>query len=349
MQKSLDSSDLDSRAQQLLKVLIERYIEDGLPVGSRTLARASGLDLSPATIRNIMADLEDMGLLRSPHTSAGRVPTVEGYRLFVDSLLQVKELQPGEIQVFKQQLSADGDEQSLLASASSLLSGITHLAGVVSLPRREQQAIRHIEFLPLSERRVLAIIVVNAGEVLNRILRCERDYDVNELQQVANYLNQHYAGEDLTRVRERLLTELDAVRDSVNRLMHAAIEMMQQLRTDTRREDLVMAGESNLIGFEELADLPRLRQLFEAFYEKRGILHLLDRCIGAEGVQIFIGSESGFEVLDHCSVVTAPYSIDGQVVGVLGVIGPTRMSYDRVIPVVDVTARLLGAALNPHH
>jgi heat-inducible transcriptional repressor len=349
MSKSLASTDLDIRARHLLKVLVERYIAGGQPVGSRTLARASGLDLSPATIRNIMADLEEMGLLRSPHTSAGRVPTVEGYRLFVDTLLQVKELGPGEIQVFERQLNVDLDEQTLFTSASNLLSGITRLAGAVSLPRREQQAIRHIEFLPLSERRVLAIIVVNEGEVLNRILRCERSYEAAELQQVANYLNEHYSGQDLAGVRERLLHELDAVRDSMNRLMRTAIEMIGQLKAEPPREDLVLAGESNLIGFEELADLPRLRQLFEAFNEKREILHLLDRCIGAEGVQIFIGSESGYEVLDHCSVVTAPYSVDGKVVGVLGVIGPTRMSYDRVIPVVDVTAKLLGSALNQRH
>ncbi|MEJ2645339.1 MAG: heat-inducible transcriptional repressor HrcA [Gammaproteobacteria bacterium] len=340
--------ELNERAQHLLKVLIDRYVSDGEPVGSRTLARDSRLDLSPATIRNVVADLEELGFVRSPHTSAGRVPTVRGYRFFVDSLLTVKPLDSVEIGRLRQQLDIDTDIKELVGSVSGLLSAITRLAGVVTLPRRENAALRRIEFLPLSENRVLAILVFSEREIQNRIVHVDRPFSAAELQAASNYLSEQFAGKGLMEVRRALLREMKETRDTMDRLMRAAIHMADQVFSGTDEdEDYVLAGQTNLMDFRELCDVEKLRHLFEAFSEKREILHLLDQCVKADGVQIFIGEESGYQALDECSVVTAPYSIDDRVMGVLGVIGPTRMAYERVIPIVDTTARLLGAALNP--
>lgn len=345
------TTGLNERAQRLLKALVEHYIRDGEPVGSRTLSRDSGLDLSPASIRNVMSDLEELGFITSPHTSAGRIPTVKGYRFFVDTLLTVKPLAQQEVRLMHERFAApDANPQALLASASGLLSAVTRMTGVVTLPRREHVAWRHIEFLPLSDQRVLAILVVNDGEVQNRILRLERSYTAEELQRIGNYLNTHYVGRDIHAVRAAVLNDLRHTRESINDLMLAAITLAEQVAQDSGREQggtYVMAGETNLMEWAELSDVEKLRRLFAAFNQRREILHLLDRCIAAEGVQIFIGEESGYQVLDECSVVTAPYKVDDEVVGVLGVIGPTRMAYERVIPLVDLTAHLLGAALNP--
>ena len=346
------SSDsvLSERAQHLLRILVERYIRDGQPVGSRTLSRDSGLDLSPATIRNVMSDLEEMGLVRAPHTSAGRVPTVQGYRLFVDTLLHVSPLGGDEVRRLREQLDATQDRGTLMGSASSLLSDITHLAGVVMLPRHEQVRLRQVEFLPLSDNQILAILVINKREVQNRIIRTERAFSPSELQQAANYINSLGSGKHMHELRDLLLQELQDAREQMNDLMIAAIEMAAQaIPAEPEIDDFVVAGQTNLMGYNELADMEKLRQLFDAFHRKRDLLHLLDQCLGARGVQIFIGEESGYNVLDECSVVTAPYEVDGRVLGVLGVIGPTRMAYERVIPIVDVTARLLGAALNQVH
>jgi heat-inducible transcriptional repressor len=341
---------LNDRAQHLLRVLIERYIRDGEPVGSRTLARDAAMELSPATIRNVMADLEDLGFVKSPHTSAGRMPTVQGYRFFVDSLLTMQPLDGVDMQRLRAELDLDLDRKGLVERASNLLSGITRLAGVVTLPRRKQAALRRLDFLPLSERRVLVILVINEREVQNRIIHTERDYSAAELETAANFLNEQFAGKDISAVRERIVADLQQTREDMNRMMKAAVEMAGQVfqaETLQEHDDVVVAGQTNLMGFRELCEVDKLRHLFEAFNQKREILHLLDQCVHAEGVQIFIGEESGYTALDECSVVTAPYSMDGKVVGVLGVIGPTRMAYDRVIPIVDTTARLLGAALNP--
>ena len=348
---SSDSGILSERAQYLLRVLVERHISDGQPVGSRTLSRDSGLDLSPATIRNVMADLEELGFLRSPHTSAGRVPTVRGYRFFVDSLLRIKALSDDEIAMLRQYFDNSRNTTELVQGVSSMLSGITNMAGVVMLPRHNIQILRHIEFLPLTGRRVLVILVLNEQEVQNRIIRVDREYRPSELQQAANVLNERFAGRDLLLVREALLGELRATRASMNDLMETAIRVAGKVfegDTDTT-EDFVVEGQTNLMGFAELSDMEKLRQLFEAFSQKREILLLLDQCMQARGVQIFIGEEAGYEVLDECSVVTAPYSVDGQVLGVLGVIGPTRMAYERVIPIVEVSARLLASVLNSRH
>ncbi|GAB6040619.1 heat-inducible transcriptional repressor HrcA [Endothiovibrio diazotrophicus] len=337
---------LSERAQQLLKVLVERYIRDGQPVGSKSLAGESGLELSPATIRNVMADLESLGLVRSPHTSAGRVPTVQGYRLFVDSLLTVHPLDDASLSSLKVRLAGGESPQGLVESASRLLSGITQLAGVVTLPRHTIQRLSHVEFLPLSERRVLAIVVLAPEEVQNRIIHVDRDYSRAELERAANYLNSEYAGLDLEAVRRKVVAEMNDARERMNREMAELVAMAERAFAEEEGEDYVLAGETNLMGFSELSEVGQLRRLFDAFTEKRDLLHLLDRCVRADGVQIFIGEESGWEVLDGCSVVTAPYQADGKTLGVLGVIGPTRMAYDRVIPVVDITARLLGAAIN---
>lgn len=333
------------RAQMLLKFLVERYIEDGQPVGSRTLAKDSGLDLSPATIRNVMADLEDMGLVRSPHTSAGRVPTVKGYRLFVDSLLTIKPMHSTEVESIRQGLSHSAGTDSLISQASDMLSRITSLAGLVTIPRRERTRLQHIEFLPLSARRVLVILVVNGQEVQNRVIDIDRDFTGSELQQAANFLNTEFAGLELQEIRQRLLASMQQSRDAMQRLMQDAMHMADRVLDIQQDDDYVLAGQTNLMSYAEMCDIDRLRQIFEAFNKKRDILHILDQSIHADGMQIFIGDESGYEVLDNCSLVTAPYKVDDEVIGVLGVIGPTRMAYDRIIPVVDVTAKVLSAVL----
>lgn len=338
---------LGDREQRLLKTLVERYIEEGRPVGSRALARGSGLNLSPATVRNVMADLEEMGLVASPHTSAGRVPTVKGYRTFVDRLLMVRPLDADAVARLRSRLVADQDTEGLLDTASSLLSGITHLVGLVSIPKVERVHFRQLEFLPLSDGRVLVILVVNEREVQNRIIRPDREFSESELTQAANYINSIFAGKDLMTIRSSLVQEMEQTRERLDQLMKDAIAMARQaFEPGDQQDDFVIRGQTNLLNFEELAEMDRLRQLFEAFGAKRDILHLLDHCIDADGVQIFIGEESGYQVFDDCSVVTSPYSADGEVLGALGVIGPTRMPYDRVIPIVDVTAKLLGSALN---
>ena len=342
------SQVLNERSLQLLKALVERYIHDGQPVGSRVLSKDSTLNLSPATIRNVMADLEEMGLVRSPHTSAGRVPTVSGYRLFVDSLLTVKPLESSELSLLRKSLAARGDVNEVISVASQLLSEVTRMAGVVTLPKRELVSLRHIEFLPLSNTRVLVIFVTNEQEVHNKIIHTSKQFSASELQQAANYLNSVYSGRSLAAVRKAVIKELQEAQEKMNKEMLDAVQMAKlALDVSKAKEDYVLSGETNLMGFSELSDTERLKQLFDAFTQKRGIIHLLDQCLNAEGVQIFIGEESGYHAFDRCSLVTKSYSIDDEVVGVLGVIGPTRMAYEKVIPFVDVTAKLLGAALNP--
>ena len=336
---------LSDRTLQLLKKLVERYICDGQPVGSKVLATDS--NLSPATIRNVMADLEQRGFIHSPHTSAGRVPTVSGYRLFVDNLLTVNALNSEELSRLHQGLSAD-DSTDVIGAASRLLAELTQMAGVVTLPRRDLVCLRHIEFLPLSNTRVLLIFVTNEQEVHNKIIHTAKVFSASELQQAANYLNATYRGRSLAAVREAVLKELQDDRERMNQKMLDAIKMAQlAFNQGDEKDDYVLAGETNLMGFSELADREHLKTLFEAFSQKQGVIHLLDHCMKAEGVQIFIGKESGYQAFDHCSLVTSSYSISNEVVGVLGVIGPTRMAYQRIIPFVDVTAKLLSLALNP--
>src|SRR5882672_3846740 len=338
---------LDDRAQTLLRILVDKYIREGQPVGSRTLSRDSGLDLSPATIRNIVADLEELGFVSSPHTSAGRVPTIKGYRFFVDTLIKLTPPNGDDLLRFTQGLhEASGDPQALALSVSNLLSAVTKLAGIVTVPRRAQTSVRQIEFLPLSGQRVLAIVVINEREVQNKILNVQRDFSSDELRQASNYLNDRCGGRSLSQIRELLLGELRKTRASMNALMVEAIEMAQQVFPEGEpRPELVLAGETNLMGVGALSDVETLKGLFEAFGHQRDILHLLDQSMRAQGVQIFIGHESGYDLLDSCSIVAAPYATADDTMGVLGVIGPTRMAYERVIPIVDITAKLLGRAL----
>ena len=335
---------LDARAQHLLKTLIERYIAEGQPVGSRVLSRHSGLELSPATIRNVMADLEEMGLIASPHTSAGRMPTPRGYRFFVDSLMVVKPLEQGEIERLEGELEGDRPQQ-LVNAAASLLSQLTQFAGVVMTPKRREAAFRHLEFLRLSEHRVLLIVVTPEGDVQNRILHTDRPYTTTQLIEATNFFNQHFAGQSFNAIRDRLAAELSALREDIARLMQVAIEVGEGALKEG--DALVVTGERNLLNAEDLAsNMDRLRQLFDLFEQKTSLLHLLDESQKAQGVQIYIGGESGLVPLDECSVVTAPYEVGGQVLGTLGVIGPTRMAYERVIPIVDITAKLLSNALS---
>lgn len=349
--KASKSRDIGDRAQHLLRELVARYIADGTPVGSRTLSKNSGLSLSPATIRNIMSDLEELGFINSPHTSAGRVPTIKGYRYFVDTM--VKYSPPDEHELARLQhdfAEAGGDPQGIAQSASSIISSMTSLAGVVTVPRRTHQQLRQIEFLPMSDKRVLAILVVNEREVHNKILDVNRDFTADELRVASNYLTDRLGGRDLSQVRALILGELSETRESMNAAMCDAIEIAEKAFPDAGRDteddaDFVVSGETKLLEIEDLADLDTLRALFEAFSNRRDILHLLDQSLNAEGVQIFIGQESGYDLLDSFSIVSAPYGDDEDNVGVIGVIGPTRMAYERVIPIVDVTAKLLGRAL----
>ena len=336
---------LDRRAQILLKTLVERYIEEGQPVGSRTLSRFSGLDLSPATIRNVMSDLEELGFIASPHTSAGRVPTPQGYRFFVDTLLVVKQLRSGEIHQLEVELHPD-NPQRVIHAASQLLSQLTQFAGVVMTPRRRAMTFRQIEFLRLSEKRVLLIVVTPGGDVQNRILFTERDYTPSELVAAANYINQHYSGQSFEDIRSRLHGELHEIRQDMIGLMSAALEASNRAVSEGA-ETYVISGERNLFSVQDLSqDMKRLRQLFELFEQKTSLLQILDLSLRGQGVQIFIGGESGVSAPDDVSVVTAPYAVNGEVVGTVGVVGPTRMAYDRVVPIVDVTAKLLSSALS---
>ncbi len=344
----MTSIQIDRRAADLLRLLIERYVRDGAPVGSRTLSRAAKLDLSPATIRNVMADLEGLGFVVSPHTSAGRIPTNRGYRYFVDALLAPEPIREEARNRIVDELSGARSASDLVQAASSLLSQLSRMAGVVTVPRRNLAVLRRIEFLPISDNRVLAILVVNQHEVQNRVLQMDRAYGADELERYANAINEQFAGRDLVSLRRALMEEAAAAQNRVSTLLTDAAAMASRaLGEETSGKDFIVAGGSNLLAFQELADVQRLRGLFDALDRKRELLELFDQCLNADGVQLFIGDESGYRVLDECSVVTAPYYVDGEVAGVLGVIGPTRMAYSRIIPLVSETARILSKGLKP--
>ncbi|GAB1385832.1 heat-inducible transcriptional repressor HrcA [Melaminivora sp.] len=330
---------LDDRSKVLLKALVERYISDGQPVGSRTLSRASGLELSPATIRNVMADLEELGLIVSPHTSAGRIPTARGYRLFVDTMLTVQQSELPQLQLMPEQ------PQRVIANAAHLLSNLSQFVGVVLAPRRAS-VFRQIEFLRLSERRLLVIIVSPDGDVQNRVIFTEADYSPEQLIEAANFLNSHYAGLAMEQVRERLKLEVDSLRGEVAALMQAAVSAGSEAMSQSQ-DEVVISGERNLLAVSDFSnDMDNLRRAFELFEQKTQILRLLDISSRAEGVRIFIGGESQVVPFEDLSVVSAPYEVDGQVVGRLGVIGPTRMAYDRMIQIVDITSKLVTNALS---
>ena len=332
---------LDDRAKLLLKVLVERYIADGQPIGSRTLSRSSGLELSPATIRNVMADLEELGLIASPHTSAGRIPTARGYRLCVDPMLTAQRQDLGAPQLPAEQ------PHKVLANAAHLLSNLSQFVGVVMAPKRSS-VFKQIEFVKLSERRVLVIIVAPDGDVQNRVMFTDSELDSSQLIEAANYLNSHYAGLDIEQVRERLRTEVEQLRSQVADLMQAAVNISAEaLSPATQEEQVVIAGQSNLLAVSDFShDMHNLRRAFDLFEQKTQILRLLDFSSQAEGVRIFIGGESHIVPIEELSVVSAPYEVDGQIVGTLGVIGPTRMPYDKMIQIVDITSKLVSNALS---
>jgi len=340
------SVELSERAQILLKTLVSKYIDEGLPVGSKALVAESGLDLSSATIRNVLSDLESLGLIRSPHKSAGRVPTDLGYRLFVDSLVTVENYQEAEMAKMKQQLSSQPSTKDIAFSASDLLSGMTNMASLVMLPRRSDNSLRHIEFLPLSENRILSIVVVNESEVENRIIYTKRPYERHELEQIGNFLTARFAGKNLQSVRSNLLREMKQAKFEINSLMESLLEMADQLFPEEKsNEDLLVTGKTNLFTHQEMGDTEKLKQLFDAFKHQKDVLEILDQCLIAQNTQIYIGSETGNDLLESCSIVTSPYTVEGKVIGFLGVIGPTRMAYNKIIPAVDITAKLFGSVL----
>lgn len=336
---------MDKRAQILLKTLVEQYISDGQPIGSRTLLQHSGLDVSSATIRNVMSDLERLGFIASPHTSAGRVPTQKGYRFFVDSLLTIKPLDNNEIQRIQHEFSTP-DPQELINNAADMLSQLSQFAGVVMIPKRKTITFKHLEFLPLSEKRILVIIVTTDGNVQNRIIMADKAYSAADLVQATNYFNHHFVGFTFDEVHHKLHEELKQMQTDINRLMAAALEMSDKA-SNAAKSHVVIAGERNLLQADDLSsNVASLRKLFELFERRTQLMQLLDNSQRAQGIQIFIGGESHYLPLDECSMITAPYQADGQIVGTLGVIGPTRMAYERVIPIVDVTAKLLSNALS---
>lgn len=333
---------LDERAKKLLKALVERYIADGQPVGSRTLSRASGLELSPATIRNVMADLEDLGLIASPHTSAGRIPTARGYRLFVDTMLTAQPM--ASVSPIEPHLSPD-QPQRVIANAAQLLSNLSSFVGVITAPRKAS-VFHHIEFMRLSEKRVLVILVAPDGDVQNRVIFTAQDYTQSQLLEASNYLTAHYAGRTIEEVRERLKTEVDALRGEIAALMQAAVQAGSDALAASQ-EQVVISGERNLLTVQDFSsDMGSLRKLFDMFEQKTQLMRLLEVSSRAEGVRIYIGGESMVVPFEELSVVSAPYEVDGQVVGTLGVIGPTRMAYDRMIQIVDITSRLVSNALS---
>lgn len=338
-------TDVDDRAAQLFKSLVERYLVDGGPVASRTLASSADVAVSSATVRNVMADLEARGLVASPHTSAGKVPTHRGLRFFIDSLISVRPLDQRGVARIRGGLDPDMPPNELALAASRLLSQVTHMAGVVTMPRTEHLSLRQVEFLPLSDDRVLVILVVNDREVQNRVIHTERAYDEAELTRAANFINDAFAGQPLDAIRKGVLESMRDDKARLDAAMQAALDVAAKAFADSGRSDgdYVVSGEANLV--DSLSSIEEVRELFDAFARKGAILHLLDRCLDTEGIQLFIGEESGYRPLDDYTLVTVRYETNGQVAGVLGVIGPTRMAYEKVIPAVDVTARLLGVAM----
>lgn len=342
--------EFSDREQRILKLLVDHYISEGQPVGSRTLSRMPGIDISAASVRNVMGDLEQMGLLKSPHTSAGRIPTSKAWRVFVDTMLEVQTLDNKAINEFRNVLDPKMGEQALVKAASNYLSGFTRMAGMVTVPKHEGKALQQVEFLPLSDRRILAILIMNDSEIQNRIIHVDRDYKKDELEAISKQLNAEYLGKSLQEMRDLILDELqnrrDAMSDAMQFMIDVAGEVFVEPDTQDNGNDMIVAGETNLMRHADLNNMETLKELFDAFNSKRDIYHLLEQCVSADGVQIFIGRESGYDALGECSLVTAPYESEGSVLGVLGVVGPKRMPYDQVIPIVDVAAELLSAALN---
>ncbi len=340
---------LDQRAENVLKNLVETYIHDGQPVGSRTLSKLPQLGVSSATVRNVMSDLEELGLITSPHTSAGRIPTVQGYRLFVDSMVKASSPTQEAVSQLTERFSGESDPDKLLAHASDVLSELTEFAGMVVLPNQSVTRFHQLEFMRLSETRILAILVTEDGRVQNRVLSSAEGFGEAELVQAANFFNQRYKGNTLSDVRRLLVQDMQADNDEMHRINQSAIQAASQViseeDTHNNQSEVVVSGEQKLLGVPDLCQIETLQRLFDAFKTKRDLLDLLDRSMKAEGVSVFIGEESGFSALGECSVIASPYEVDGKVIGTLGVIGPTRMAYDTVISIVDITSKLLSQAL----
>jgi heat-inducible transcriptional repressor len=340
---------LNSRQELLLKALVESFISDGQPVGSTKLSQTQNIAISSATIRGVFGDLEDLGYIYSPHKSAGRVPTELGYRMFVDKMVKVQPVDINLIKKLKINLTKDHERKSIIKKTNEILSSITELTGIISLPTQKNAELKQIDFLKLSDDKILAILINKNNDVENKIINLERIYSSSELQEASNYLNAIISGQSVLHIRKILLNELEEMRKDMNSIMSSAITFGKKLFLDTdnsnNESDLLVSGQTRLMNCKELSDIDTLKTLFEAFSEKNNILHLLDKSISSDGVKIFIGAESGYNVLDDCSIVSAPYRFDNDVVGVLGVIGPKRMAYDRVIPIVDITAKLLSEAL----
>jgi len=338
---------IHERSNHLMKILVEKYIHDGQPVGSKLLQQTSGLKLSAATVRNVMSDLERSGLLHSPHTSAGRVPTTEGYRMFIDKLLSVQPLSVDVVTKLKHEL-AEHNHQTLLQSATETLSDITQMASVIVTPPRDLLALKHIEFLPLSEGRILVVIVKSDDEIQNRIIQVNENFSSDHLHRMANYLNATFAGKNLAQVRQNLIVEMEQSRVDMDDMMRQAIVLAKDtfVTQDDEKSDLVVSGEINLMLYSEMHNMDKMHGIFQAFHEKKQMVDILNHINRAQGVQIFIGRESGYQPLESCSVVAAPYKVDENTMGVLGVVGPTRMQYNKIIPIVDITAKLLTTALN---
>ncbi len=336
----------------LMKSLIESYVKQGTPIGSKALLQSSHLSVSPATVRNIMADLERQGLLLSPHTSAGRIPTTQGLRIFVDKIIQIRSPKSALIDHVRKNLNPNQDTRSLVSTASNLLSDMTRMASLVQIPSTPVKKLQHIDFVPLSDNRLLVVMVLENDEIQNRVIQVDRNYERNEIAQMANYLNKQLAGRDINSARKELFGEMLKEKQELNSLLQSAIEFAEkgfqssQELTQQNEDGFHLSGQTNLVSMASHGQLDNIEQIFSAFKQKQQIMSLLDRSLAADGVKIFIGEESGSQGLAGCSLVTAPYKQDGKSVGVLAVVGPTRMQYDKVIPIVDVTAKMLSSALD---
>jgi len=345
----IDKADLNMpthRARRILSAIIDKYIEEGIPVGSKSLSLADNIGLSPASIRNVMSDLEELGFIASPYTSSGRVPTSKGYRFFIDSLLKLQPVEATELERIKKRVNLhESNSRELAISVSNTLSAITKLAGIVTIPKQQVTRLKEIDFIQLSEKRILAIIVMNETEVENRILQMKRDYSKDELKQASNYINTHYRGRSLSYIKKHLINELMQTKESVNSLMSDLIDIADQVLDFAEPDEYIVAGQRRLMDFHELADIKKLKQLFDAFKEKQQLLELLEKSMSTNGIQIFIGEESGYKMFDNCTLITSPYTTEDGAIGVLGVIGPTRIAYQKVIPIVAITAKLLGKSL----
>jgi len=346
MTEEMKNKTPSDRAKQILSAIIDNYIEEGTPIGSKKLSSYNRFNLSSATIRNVMSDLEDLGFIASPHTSAGRIPTSKGYRFFIDRLLEFQPVDSNEIASIKDTVSqTKSSNKDLATNVSTTLSAITQLAGIVTVPKKHKSTLKEIDFIPLSEQRVLAIVVINDSEVENKILQMKRNYSRDELQISANYLNQNYVGRSFEYIKNNLLTQLKETSALANSLMNDIINIADELLTNQNKNEYVVTGKNQLLDFEELSDMNQLKELFDAFNEQQLLLQLLDKSMSSSNIQIFIGQESGYKIFDNCTLITAPYTNEVGSVGVLGVIGPTRIAYQRVIPIVDVTAKLLSQSL----